>query len=87
MIITIGCSLANILSLAASGTNILKIVGTNYGDNVYGWTQDSNPAGLIFRGEVKYLVPSETAWGAGIGLRRSELGNILRLHGSTDALQ
>jgi hypothetical protein len=40
------------------------VIGTNYGDGTF--TPDNNPAGLIFRGEVKYLLPSETAWGNGI---------------------
>jgi hypothetical protein len=49
---------------AITGENTLQVIGTNYGDGTF--TPDNNPAGLIFRGEVKYLLPSETAWGNGI---------------------
>jgi hypothetical protein len=50
--------------LPTTGLNTLQVVGTNYGDASF-TTASSNPAGLIFKGEVKYLVPSETAWAAG----------------------
>jgi hypothetical protein len=50
--------------LPTTGLNTLQVVGTNYGSTAFP-TASSNPAGLIFKGEVKYLVPSETAWGAG----------------------
>ena len=50
--------------LPTTGLNTLQVIGTNYGDSTFP-TASYNPAGLIFKGEVKYLVPSETAWGAG----------------------
>lgn len=54
----------DIMPVIVAGPNTFQVVGTNYGDSSFP-TASSNPAGLIFKGEVKYLVPSETAWGDG----------------------
>lgn len=48
-----------------AGTNILQIVGSNYG--APGYTIDNNPAGLIYEAEIDYYADGETAWGCGTG--------------------